>query len=160
MKAILHLLIIAFSVLACNNSTHNLQQELAYQMPTELKNNYNIFSKRKSVVGALHYRACFEKDNEALRYLRDSSSKSDLLWMLSDTNEKAFKLFLIEEIHRKHPELDSMLISQYGEDTTIINFNSSCMGVVFQKEFGETCTNIIKLNAFDKLIVPVIYESE
>lgn len=143
MKTVLLLFILT---IACNHNT--------YQLPEKIKENYNILSKKKSVTGSLHYIVCEEENIERLKYLRDISSKQDLLWMLDNSSEKAFKLFLIEEIHRKYPELDTMLLSKYGNDSTMIDFNTSCFGIFYKKELGEVCKNIIKLNAFDKLTVP------
>lgn len=162
MKKVFHVIsILLLLIVGCNqNEATNNIVEVPYQLSENLKEKYNLLSNRKSVIGTSHYRVCGEQNNEHLKYLRDSSSKSDLLWMLADSSEKAFKLFLIEEIHRKHPELDSMLLSKYENDTTVINFYSSCIGFQFQKEFGDVCTNIIKLNAFDELMVPANNEAE
>ena len=155
MKSI-NILFLCLLIFACNANTRINKLKITHQLPEILKSKYDLLSKKESVIGYTHYQVCDEIENESLQYIRKNSSKEDLLWMLNDSCEKAFKLFVIEEIHRKHPNLDSTLLTKYKEDSTLIYFNTSCLGIGFQKEFREVCSNIIELNAFNKITAPKI----
>ncbi|WP_375580677.1 hypothetical protein ABWH96_06575 [Marivirga tractuosa] len=132
---------------SCSNTSDK------HVLTADIMGHYEEVYNWNQVIGLPTFKACDDNDKHHLDYLRKSSDKDDLFYMLNDTSSVAFKVFLIQEIHKKYPEYDSLIIKKYGSDTTVIEFVSSCVGITYERTLGETSQHIVSDYQNDPLLL-------
>jgi hypothetical protein len=131
-------------LISCSQSKEEVK---ILSLSNKTEEHYSHFKNKKNVIGFSHYQTCDDESWKHLRCLRDSANKTELLWMLNDSCEKGFKVFLIEEIHKDFPEMDSLILSKYSSDTSEVIVVTSCLGIPDKFIFGKICSNIIANNS-------------
>lgn len=122
-------------------------------LTAEIMKHYKEVYNWDLVVGLPTFKACDDKYRHHLDYLRKSANKDDLFYMLQDTSSVAFKVFLLQEMHKKYPEYDSLIMREYGSDSTVIEFVSGCMGITYERTLGETSQHIVSDYQNDPLLL-------
>ncbi|UII26081.1 hypothetical protein LVD15_22690 [Fulvivirga maritima] len=78
-------------------------------LKADMMEHYKEVYNWNQVIGLPTFKACDDKNKGHLDYLRKWADKDALFYMLHDTSSVAFKVFLMQEIHKKYPEYDSLM---------------------------------------------------
>lgn len=152
MARILTISYLILLIISCSSpsepTTEVTEEKLESVLSPKTEEHYRQVYHLKGVVGLSYFQTCDDERHLHLSYLRDSTKVEELLFMLDDTCANGFKVFLMQEIHKDAPQYDSLLVEKHGDDSTVVEFVTSCLGIVFRQTMGTTCRNILKHNSF------------